>query len=62
VFGVEDCFQVAVSGVGGAVGGVSDTLVEEIGLKSIPHFTTLQKFAARFPCRILEQLIMSIAN
>jgi len=41
---------------------VSDTLVEEIGLERVPHFTTLQKFAARFPCRILEQLITSIAR
>ena len=41
---------------------VSDMLVENIGLKRIPHYTTLQKFAARFPCRILDRLITLIAR
>ncbi|MFH1835139.1 MAG: transposase [Methanobacteriota archaeon] len=41
---------------------VSDKLVCETGLTRIPHFTTLQKFAARFPCRILDWLITLIAK
>jgi len=41
---------------------VSDKLVCEIGLTRIPHFTTLQKFAARFPCRMLDKLITLIAR
>jgi len=41
---------------------VSTALVEKIGLTRIPHYTTLQKFAARFPCRNLEQLITYIAK
>jgi transposase len=41
---------------------VSDTLVDSIGYRRIPHYTTFQKFAARFPCRILHQLIASVAK
>ena len=41
---------------------VSPVLAGEIGLQRIPHYTTLQKFAARFPCHMLEQLITSIAK
>lgn len=41
---------------------VSDTLRECMGLKKVPHFTTFQKFAARFPARILHQLIATIAK
>ena len=41
---------------------VSDTLVDSIGYRRIPHYTTFQKFAARFPCRILHHLIASIAK
>jgi len=41
---------------------VSDKLVRKIGLKRIPHFTTLQKFAARFPCWMLDGLITLIAK
>ena len=28
-----------------------------IGLKKIPHFTTLQKFASRLPSRIIDKLV-----
>lgn len=41
---------------------VSDTLRDCIGLEKVPHFTTFQKFAARFPCRILHQIITSISK
>lgn len=41
---------------------ISDTLRDCMGLDKVPHFTTFQKFAARFPCRILHQLIASIAK
>ncbi len=41
---------------------VSDTLRNCMGLKKAPHFTTFQKFAGRFPCRILHQLIATIAK
>lgn len=41
---------------------VSDTLVDAIGFTRIPHYTTFQKFAARFPPRILHQLIGAIAK
>ena len=41
---------------------ISDTLREFMGLERVPHYTTFQKFAARFPCRILHQLIAGIAK
>ena len=41
---------------------LADSLADTIGLCRIPHFTTFQKFAARFPCRILYQLIQTIAK
>jgi len=41
---------------------LSDSLTDTIGLSKIPHYTTFQKFAARFPCRILYQLIQTIAK
>jgi len=41
---------------------ISDTLRHCMGLKKVPHFTTFQKFAARFPCRILHQLIAVVSK
>ena len=41
---------------------IADSLTDSIGLNRIPHFTTFQKFAARFPCRIFYQLIQTIAK
>jgi transposase len=41
---------------------IADSLTHSMGLSSIPHFTTFQKFAARFPCRILYQLIHAVAK
>ncbi len=41
---------------------ISDTIRDSIGLERVPHYTTFQKFAARFPCRILHQLIAGIAK
>ena len=42
--------------------GVSDVLSRRIGLKKVPHYTTFQKFSARFPCRVLHQLIAGVAK
>ncbi len=36
--------------------GVCTVLTGEIGLSSVPHFTTLQKFSARMDIRRLERL------
>jgi len=41
---------------------LSDSPTDTIGLNKILHYTTFQKFAARFPCRILYQLIQTIAK
>jgi transposase len=41
---------------------VSDALRHRIGLNKVPHYTTFQKFSARFPCRTLHQLISGIAK
>jgi transposase len=42
--------------------GVADALRHRLGLSKVPHYTTFQKFSARFPCRILHQLISQIAK
>jgi transposase len=41
---------------------VSDSLKRLICLDKVPHYTTFQKFCARFPCRILHQLVSSVAG
>ena len=41
---------------------MADSIADTIGLSKIPHYTTFQKFAARFPCRILYQLIQTLAK
>jgi transposase len=42
--------------------GVADALRHRIGLSKVPHYTTFQKFSARFPCRSLHQLIARVAK
>jgi transposase len=42
--------------------GVADALRHRLNLSKVPHYTTFQKFSARFPCRILHQLIARIAK
>jgi len=39
--------------------GVSTELLDEIGLKKAPHWTTLQKFSARANMRRLERLLLA---
>jgi transposase len=41
---------------------VGDTLRGRMGLSKVPHYTTFQKFSARFPCRTLHQLIAGVAK
>ena len=36
---------------------VADTLVEELGLSRLPHFTTLEKFMLRVPSTLLERVM-----
>ena len=36
---------------------VADTLVEELGLSKLPHFTTLQKFMLRVSSTLLERVM-----
>ena len=42
--------------------GVADALRHRLGLSKVPHYTTFQKFSARFPCRVLHQLIARVAK
>jgi transposase len=41
---------------------VADSLRSRMGLSKVPHYTTFQKFSARFSCRILHQLIAGVAK
>jgi len=41
---------------------VADTLRHRMGLSKVPHYTTFQKFSARFSCRNLHQMIAGIAK
>jgi len=41
---------------------VCTVLMEEIGLTSVPHFTTLQKFSARTMVRRLERLLLAFLD
>jgi transposase len=42
--------------------GVADALRHRLGLSKVPHYTTFQKFSARFPCRRLHRLIAGLAK
>ena len=41
---------------------VANALRHRLGLSKVPHYTTFQRFCARFPCRRLHQLIAGLAK